>query len=195
MAEHILIIDGHPDPTRERFVHALADAYREGAEAGRHEVRLLRVADLEFPLLRTQADYEKGEPSEAIRRCQGLVDWATHVVILYPLWLGSMPALLKALLEQTLRPGFAFSARKLGRWPVKFQSGKSARIVVTMGMPGWLYRWYFRAHSVRLLQRNILRFIGFRRVRATLIGSIANLSKQARQGYLKELRQLGQRAR
>jgi putative NADPH-quinone reductase len=195
MVDHILIIDGHPDPTRERFVHALADAYREGAEAGRHEVRLMRVAELEFPLLRTQADYEKGEPSETIRQCQGLVDWATHVVILYPLWLGTMPAMLKALLEQTLRPGFAFSARKLGRWPVKLQSGKSARIVVTMGMPGWLYRWYFRAHSVRALQRNILHFIGFRRVRATLIGNIGKLSKQARQDYLKELRQLGQRAR
>lgn len=121
MAQRILILDGHPDPSAERFVHALADAYRQGAESNRHEVMLLRVADLDFPLLRTQADYEKGDPSEAIRRCQGLMDWATYVVILYPLWLGSMPAMLKALLEQILRPGFAFSARKLGRWPVKLQ--------------------------------------------------------------------------
>ena len=41
-------------------------------------------------------------------------------------------------------------------------SGKSARIVVTMGMPGFWYRWYFRAHSLRSLQRNILKFVGFR---------------------------------
>ena len=195
MVQRILIVDGHPDPAPERFVHALADAYRQGAESNRHEVMLLRVADLEFPLLRTQADYEKGDLSELVRRCQGLVDWATHVVILYPLWLGSMPAMLKALLEQILRPGFAFSARKLGRWPVKLQSGKSARIVVTMGMPGWLYRWYFRAHSVRSLQRNILHFVGFRRVRATLIGNIANLPNKARQSYLEQMRKLGQRAK
>ncbi|WP_129774897.1 NAD(P)H-dependent oxidoreductase [Peristeroidobacter soli] len=195
MTEQILIIDGHPDPAPERFVHALADAYRDGAASGQHEVMMLRLADLEFPLLRTQADYQNGDPSQTIRRCQGLVDWATHVVILYPLWLGSMPAMLKALLEQVLRPGFAFSARKLGRWPVKLQSGKSARIVVTMGMPGWLYRWYFRAHSVRSLQRNILHFIGFRRVRATLIGNVAGLAGEARQGYLKKMRELGKRAR
>jgi len=195
MAKRILIIDGHPDRTPERFVHALAEAYRQGAEANRHEVMTLRVADLGFPLLRTQADYEKGEPSEVVRRCQSLMDWATHVVILYPLWLGSMPALLKGLLEQVLRPGFAFSAQRLGRWPVKLQAGKSARIVVTMGMPGWLYRWYFRAHSVRSLQRNILHFIGFRRVRATMIGNVGNLSSNARQGYLKQMRELGQRAR
>jgi len=193
MSERILIIDGHPDPSDERFVHALAASYRGGAEAGHHEVMTMRVADLDFPLLRTQADYEKGEPLETIRRCQSALDWATHVVILYPLWLGSMPALLKALLEQTLRPGFAFSVRKLGRWPVKLQGGKSARVVVTMGMPGWLYRWYFRAHSLRSLRRNILHFIGFRRVRATLIGNIGNLSRAQRETYLQQIYQLGER--
>lgn len=149
MVKRILIIDGHPDPAPERLGHALADAYRKGAKSSQHEVLVLRVAELEFSLLRTQTDYEKGEPSQAIRQCQSMLDWATHVVILYPLWLGSMPALLKGLLEQMLRPGFAFSAQRLGRWPVKLQSGKSARIVVTMGMPAWLYRWYFRAQRAQ----------------------------------------------
>lgn len=194
MTKRILIIDGHPDPAGDRLVHALAQAYREGAELSRHEVMSLRIADLEFPLLRTQADYEKGEPVQAIRHCQSLLDWATHVVIVYPLWLGSMPAMLKGLLEQMLRPGFAFSTLQQGRWPVKLQSGKSARVVITMGMPGWLYRWYFRAHSLRSLQRNILHFVGFRRVRATLIGNVANLSKAQREAWLQQMRSLGQRA-
>jgi putative NADPH-quinone reductase len=195
MTERILILDGHPDPAADRFIHALAGAYREGAEASKHEVLALRLADLEFPMLRSQRDYEKGDPVEVVRRCQSAMDWATHVVILYPLWLGSMPALLKGLLEQMLRPGFAFSTRKLGRWPVKLQGGKSARIVVTMGMPGWLYRWYYRAHSVRALQRNILRFIGFRRVRATIIGSVALLNKEERGSQLEKMRTMGRAAR
>jgi putative NADPH-quinone reductase len=106
-----------------------------------------------------------------------------------------MPALLKGLLEQMLRPGFAFSIRKLGRWPVKFHGGKSARIIVTMGMPGWLYRWYYRAHSLRSLRRNILRFIGFRRVSATVIGSVANLSSSQSRSYLQAVEKLGRGAR
>jgi putative NADPH-quinone reductase len=195
MSRRILILDGHPDPSPDRFVHALADAYREGAEQGRHEVRTIRVADVEFPLLRTRSDYEKGEPAEPVRRCQAVFDWANHVVILYPLWLGSMPALLKGLLEQMLRPGFAFSTLKLGRIPVKLQGGKSARIIVTMGMPGWLYRWYFRAHSLRSLQRNILRFIGFRRVRSTVFGGVASLSKKSTAAHMEEVRALGRAAR
>jgi putative NADPH-quinone reductase len=194
MAERILIIDGHPDPADGRLVHALARAYCEGAKEGGHEVLMLRVAELEFPLLRTQADYEHGDPVDAIRRSQGQFDWATHIVILYPLWLGSMPALLKGLLEQMLRPGFGFSARQLGRWPVKLQGGKSARIVVTMGMPGWVYRWYFRAHSLRSLQRNILHFVGLRRTRATVIGNVANLSSSQRQSWIEQMKKFGQRA-
>jgi putative NADPH-quinone reductase len=195
VTRRILILDGHPDPAPERFIHALAAAYREGAEAGGHEVQSLRLADLTFPMLRTQRDYEKGEPDAAVDRCQQAMDWANHVVILYPLWLGEMPALLKGLLEQMLRPGFAFSTRQLGRWPVKFHDGKSARIIVTMGMPGWLYRWYYRAHSLRSLRRNILRFIGFRRVSATVIGSVANLSSSQSRSYLQAVEKLGQGAR
>lgn len=194
MKPNILIIDGHQDPSAQRLVHALADAYREGAEQARHEVRVVRVADLTFPLLRSQSDYERQEPVEAVRQVQHLMDWATHVVIFYPLWLGSMPALLKALLEQLMRPGFAFSTKQLGRWRVKYMSGKSARVVVTIGMPGLLYRWYFRAHSLRSLQRNILKFVGFRRVRSTIIGSAGSLTRAQREEWLKNVRSLGQSA-
>lgn len=194
MQANILILDGHPDPADGRLVHALADAYRQGAEQARHAVQVVRLADLTFPLLRSQADYEHGEPVEAVRQVQHLMEWASHVVIFYPLWLGSMPAMLKALLEQILRPGFAFSTKKLGRSPVKYMSGKSARIVVTMGMPGFWYRWYFRAHSLRSLQRNILKFVGFRRVRSTIIGGAGSMTRAQREAWLQNLRDLGQLA-
>jgi putative NADPH-quinone reductase len=194
VTRNILILDGHPDPAGGRFVHALAAAYQAGAQEAKHSVRVIRLADLQFPLLRSQLDYEKGEPVETVRRCQELFDWAQHVVILYPLWLGSMPALLKALLEQMLRPGFAFSAPRLGGWRTKFHTGKSARIVVTMGMPGLWYRWWFRSHSLKSLQRNILRFIGFRRVRSTVIGAVADLSSSTRTEWLGTVRALGRAA-
>jgi putative NADPH-quinone reductase len=194
MSRNILILDGHPDPANDRLIHALATAYCEGAQANNHTVHVIRVADLSFPVLRSQVDYDKGEPVDSVRRCQDLMNWADHVVILYPLWLGSMPALLKALLEQMLRPGFAFSTLRLGKWPVKFLSGKSARIVITMGMPAPMYRWYFRAHSLRSLQRNILKFVGFRSIRSTLIGNVADLSKARRIEWLDNLRALGRSA-
>ena len=34
---------------------------------------------------------------------------AEHIVFVFPLWLGKMPALLKGFLEQEMRPGVAFA--------------------------------------------------------------------------------------
>ena len=81
---------------------------------------------------------------------------AEHLVIGYPLWLSTRPGLLKAFLEQVFRPGFALAKADAGQMGQKLLTGKSARIVVTMGMPAWVYRWYFRAHSLKSLERNIL---------------------------------------
>src|SRR6266545_4890772 len=105
MPQHILIIQGHPDAGVRHFGHALADEYAKGAEDGGHEVTRIDVAALEFPILRTKEDFEKGTPCDSIKVAQEAIIWATHVVILYPLWLGSMPALLKAFFEQVFRPG------------------------------------------------------------------------------------------
>jgi len=37
---NILIIDDHPDPSQERFCHALAAAHKKGAESVRNIVLL-----------------------------------------------------------------------------------------------------------------------------------------------------------
>jgi putative NADPH-quinone reductase len=68
------------------------------------------------------------------------------------IWLGDMPAVLKGFSEQVLRPGFAISGSRAGHLPKELLAGRSARIVVTMGMPALFYR----AHSVKSLKRNIL---------------------------------------
>ncbi|MDP3089596.1 MAG: NAD(P)H-dependent oxidoreductase [Nitrospira sp.] len=191
MAQHIAIIQGHPDSTVRHFCHALADEYAKGAEDGGHDVMRIDVAALDFPLLRTKQDFEKGQPPEAIKQAQDVVTWADHLVIIYPLWLGSMPALLKGFLEQLLRPGFAFEYQKSGGMAKKLLTGKSARIVVTMGMPAFVYRWIFFAHSLKSLKRNTLWFCGIGPVKSTIIGSIDGLTDRQRADWLDEMRGLG----
>ena len=191
MGKRIVIIQGHPDFQAGHFCHALANEYVKGCEDGGHEVQRIEVAQLEFPLLRTKEEFEKGAPPVSIVQAQEAVEWANHLVILYPLWLGSMPALLKAFFEQVFRPGFAFEYGQEGRLPKKRLTGKSARIVVTMGMPAFVYRWFFFAHSLKSLERNILGFAGIGPIRATLIGSIENMKEPQRLGWLDEMRGLG----
>lgn len=195
MPRRVVVIQGHPDPEPSRFCRALAAAYAEGAEQAGHKVRRIDVAELDFPILRTKEDFESGVAPAAIRQSQEKISWADHLLIVYPLWLGSMPALLRAFLEQVFRPGFATAgAASSGTWQ-KLLIGKSARIVVTMGMPAFIYRWYFRAHSLKSLERNILGFCGIGPVRETLIGMVEAKSDAKRRSDLQKMRELGRRAR
>jgi len=191
MARHIVVIQGHPDPRRHHFCHVLADAYVEGARVARHRVRIVDVGALDFPVLRSQEDWQSGKPLPVIRAAQGDIAWAHHLVILFPLWLGTMPALLKAFLEQVFRPGFAVSDAQDGRMWEKLLAGKSARIVVTMGMPALVYRWYFRAHGVKSLERNILAFSGIGPIKETLIGRVGDKSSTRRLQWILRLQALG----
>lgn len=177
--KNVLIIDAHPDPAPGHFVHALATQYAAAAGAAGHLVQVVRLSELKFPWLRSAEEFA-ARPPGMIGSQQQHFTWADHVVVVYPLWLGSMPALLKAYLEQVMRPGFAFAYGKKNELPGKLMIGKSARIVVTMGMPSLFYRLYYRSHSVRSLARNILGFVGFKPVRVSLIGNVENPKARAR---------------
>lgn len=110
----------------------------EGAREADYEVKRIEVAQLDLTILRTREDWENEQPAEPARQSEA-IGWANHLVILYPLWLGAMPALLKAFLEQVLRPRFAFEIGFRGT-SKKLLTGKSARIIITMAMPAFVYR-------------------------------------------------------
>lgn len=192
MPKNIVIIDGHPAQDRVHLCHALADAYAAGAEQAGHEIRRIEIATLDFPLLRSAEDFNHGTPPPDIAEAQAAILWAEHLLIVYPLWLGTMPALLKGFFEQAIRPGFAIDFRPNGMWDKRLR-GRSARVVVTMGMPALIYRWFFGAHSLKSLERNILRFSGIAPVRETLFGGIETASDAKRRKWLERMSRLGAR--
>jgi putative NADPH-quinone reductase len=194
MGKRILLVQGHPESGPTHFNHALADAYAQGAHDGGHAVELVSVASLDFPLLRSKADWDHGAVPPTLEPVQRAIARAEHVVLFFPLWLGGMPALLKGFLEQVARPGFALAKPDANGRQVKLLGGRSARVVVTMGMPALVYRWYFRAHSVKALERNILGFVGFAPIHETLIGSVESLDDAARRKWLAKLSALGRSA-
>jgi putative NADPH-quinone reductase len=192
MSKRILLIQAHPDASHPHLGHALAARYAKGAEGAGHAVRQVDLAKLDFPLLRSQRDWEEGSVPASLKPAQDDIGWAEHIVFFFPLWLGDMPALLKGFLEQVARPGFAILREKGGSpWGNKGLTGRSARVVVTMGMPALVYRWYFRAHSVKSLERNILGFVGIAPVHETLIGLTGALDPADAAKWLDKLEVLG----
>lgn len=190
----VVIIQGHPDPSGKRLCHALAKAYRESAIAAGHQVELFDCATIDFPILRTQEDWKKGPETtpQNLKASQAACTSADHLVIIYPLWFGTMPALLKAYIEQTFRPGVAVSYE--GGFPKGLFKGKSARIIITMGMPALIYRLYFFSHSLRSLERNILNLCGIKPVRNTIIGMVENTNPDQQKKWFDKIKKLGAKA-
>lgn len=195
MPEPLLVIDGHPDPEPAHFVHALAAACEAGAREAGRPVERLDIARLALPPLRSQAEWHAA-PAAAIAsgvaEAQEKIARARHIVLFYPLWLGAPPAAVKAFLEQTLRPGFATPAPGEGDiLRARKLRGRTARIVVTMGMPAFVHRWWFGAHALKSLRRDVLGLCGIRPVRETLIGSVEAMGEARRRAWLERMRRLG----
>ena len=60
-----------------------------------------------------------------------------------------------------------------------------------MGMPALVYRWYFGAHSLKNLERNILAFCGIAPIRETIVGSVETMGRAKGRRWIERLERLG----
>ncbi len=193
MAERVLVIDAHPDPDRARLCHALAEAYVEGARATGKEARLIALAEAELPMLRSAAEFARAPDAPAIVNAREDIVRADHLVLVFPLWLGGAPALLHVFLEQIARGNFFAETSGAGiRQRLK---GKSARLIVTMGMPSSIYQFVFCAHGMKSIARSVLGFAGFTPVRMTLFGMAEAASAAKQKRRLAQVAALGREGR
>ena len=194
MSRKICVIDGHPDGHTHRLVHALCNAYAEGATGAGHVVTRINVCDLDFPLLDANEDFQTAPP-EPILSEREKIRAADHVVIAFPLWLGGMPAKLRGFFEQSARGQFFIGQSEGGgSWPEQMMKGKSARTIITMGMPGLVYRFVMDAGSLKALERGVLGLSGFMPVNHTILGGAGEVSPKKFEQWIGELRELGRTA-
>lgn len=169
---------------------------RDGARAPHRSHRASRSRCVVIP----EDCHDEHAPSKPRRNSDRvlLAKWehgANHLVFIYPLWLGTLPALLKGFLEQVFRDGFAVRFAAAGRGWTRLLKGKSARIVVTMGMPALIYRVYFGAHGLKSLERSVLAFAGIGPIRESLIGRVESRGTESRGRRLIKMQTLGRAAR
>lgn len=189
MAKKILIINGHPDS--ESFNFAISESYKKGALSAGCAVQEIVVRDLKFnPNL--EFGYRKRTELEPdLIEAQEKIKWADHLVFIYPVWWGSVPAILKGFIDRVFLPGFAFKKRENSVWWDKYLTNKSARIISTMDQPSWYYRLVYRQPSNNAMKKLTLEFCGVRPVRVTSIGPIRLSKENYRQKWLTKIEKLG----
>lgn len=155
---NVLLVYAHPEP--KSLNGSLKDFAIQRLERAGHSVQLsdlyamkwkaaldaddnvARPAGARFdPSLDSKRAFEDGTQSADIAREQDKLRWADAVILQFPLWWFSMPAILKGWVERVYAYGFAYgvgehSDRHWGdRYGEGRLAGKRAMLVVTTG--GW----------------------------------------------------------
>lgn len=192
MSKRILVILGHP--ARDSFCAALADSYVEGAKAAGNELESIALGNLSFdPVLHNgYAKIQELEPD--LVAAQAAIARAQHIVFIYPIWWGAMPALLKGFIDRVFLPGFAFKYRDDSIFWDRLLAGRSAQLLVTMDTPPWYFRWLYRMPGHNQMKRTILEFSGIKPVSISSFGPIRGSSEQQRNKWLARVHAYGRQA-
>ncbi|MFZ2318616.1 MAG: NAD(P)H-dependent oxidoreductase [Pseudomonas sp.] len=188
MGKRVAVIVGHP--AADSWCGALADSYAAAARAGGHEVRMLQLAQLDFDpsLHEGYRQIQALEPD--LLAAQATLAWAEHLVIAYPIWWGSVPALLKGFLDRILLPGFAFKYRPGKAFPEQLLRGRSAQLLVSMDTPPWYFRWVYRMPGIVQLKKTTLEFCGIAPVKVAAFGPLIASSPAQRASWLVKVARL-----
>jgi len=134
------------------------------------------------------------QPLEAdLNAAQSLVDWADHLVFVYPTWWGTMPALLKGFLDRIMTPGFAFRTSEGGTGYEGLLQGRSAELITTMDTPPLVHRLLYRQPGKNAMARATLGFCGIWPVRSLMFGSVRHSDTAQREAWLSRAYAAGRR--
>ncbi len=174
----ILVINGHS--SRNSFTAAVAEAYAQGARAAGGKVELLHLSELKFdPIL--HEGYRQIQPLEPdLMRAQELITACTKLVVCYPQWWGTGPALLKGFIDRVFLPGFAFKYRDNSRFWNKLLAGRSAEIWLLSDSPRIYFLFKYWNSPIEWLKTATLKFSGFDPVRVNVIGGVRFLTEDQR---------------
>ncbi len=141
-AKKILVVYCHPNP--KSFTHAVLERIEDGLRASAAEVRVLDLhADPFDPVLvvdeeRRRRDLDKVEYTRAHRE---LVAWCDAMVLVYPVWWGGFPAMLKGWIDRVFVSGLTYSFKDRPRTavlPDGLARGKAAHFFYTLDSPWWV---------------------------------------------------------
>jgi NAD(P)H dehydrogenase (quinone) len=189
----IFLLLGHPDC--DSLSGAFIQEYERGAREVGHEVRLTHLGDTHFdPILhRGYKEIQELEPD--LVKIQEDMRWADHIVIFYPNWWFTMPALLKGMFDRMFLPGFAFRFNKQTKKIDQLLKGKSARVIIVSGTFNPFVAFLKFGDFTNEIRLGTLGFAGMSPVRVTNFGPSEHCSDKKRDKWKKKVYELGKEGR
>lgn len=181
MSKNIAVILGHPDS--DSYCASLAESYVQGARSKGHNIKLFKLGEARFDPVLHNGHNQRQELEPDLVEIREAILWASHIVFVYPIWWGSIPALLKGFFDRTFLPGFAFRYRENSIWWDRLLAGRSAHLIVTMDTPPWYYRWIYKMPGHNQMKITILEWCGIKPVKISSFGPLRDSTDQQREKW------------
>ncbi len=120
---------------------------------------------------------------------RNLVSWADHLIFIFPIWWGGMPAILKGFIDRVFAKGFAYSYK--GAMPIGHLKGKGAWIITTHDTPKLIAKLFVQDYG-RILKNQILSMCGIKPIKHTEFCHVKGIKENK---IKQKLDKIGQEAR
>lgn len=191
MSKKVLVLLGHPD--KETYSGGVATAYEQAASEAGHEVKRVNLGELNFDPILHKGYKVIQELEPDLLALQEDFLWADHIVLVYPNWWNTMPALLKGLFDRFWIPGFAFNFDKESKKLIKRLKGKTSRVIVVAGTNSPFKTWWKYGDFTNEIQHSILEFAGIK-TKVSVYGPCERVEDTCRDKWLAEVARMGRKA-
>ena len=191
-----LIVYYHPH--EGSFCSAIREAVVTGLHNGGHEHKIIDLSKEGFdPVMREKdlkAFVQAGREGEDgldgvdpfVLRYMKKLRWAQHIVMIFPIWWMTMPAMVKGFIDKVIFPGVVYKMED-GKLVSLLTGLKQVTIITTMNTPSDVYRDVFGNSLEGSLIKGTFNQIGIHDIRWISLNKVKQSGDEKRWLWLDEI--------
>lgn len=188
-----LIVYDHP--YEGSFCKAILDAAQEGLAESGQPCRIINLNKDNFdPVMRAKdlKAFAKGgkEGENGLEGIDPLIleykkklEWAEHLVMIFPIWWMTTPAMTKGFIDKVIFPGIAYTMQN-GKLLSRLDSLEKVTIITTMNTPSDIYKERFGNAIESTLIKGTFNQIGIKNVDWLSFNKVKQTSELQRREWL-----------
>lgn len=182
-------------PYEKSYCSSVLKSVTSGLEKAGHDYDVIDLIKDNFNPVMTSADLlafrnRKAVDEQAIGYI-GRIKQADHMVFVFPIWWGLMPAIMKGFVDKVIFPGEAYNYTESGNGMYSLiENIKSAAVITTMNSPWWYYALFYGNAIKRAFIKGTLAKIGIRKVKWVKLDNIKGRGEDKRKQKLQKIEKL-----
>ena len=191
-----LIVFAHPHVGS--YCHSIMEAVQKGLRKSGQACKVIDLNKDGFdPVMRSKdlkafAQLGKGETAALseldplVLRYKKKLEWAESLVMIFPTWWMTMPAMMKGFIDKVIFPGVAYEMVD-GRLELRLRRLRQVTVISTMNTPADAYRDRFNNSIEGSLIRGTFNQIGIHDARWISLNMVKQVGDEVRTQWLEEL--------